>query len=141
MTEQLTLRNQAPRFAVAAGTAGIVVAYFLPWLRTGGRVRASYELVGAVKRLGFVHGELLNGMAAIWMFVPLVVVVGWIAALLGHHRLAYGSAILVGTFALLFALGLRRAGSIELGVGLAIVGGGVATVGGIFGLVSYKGTS
>jgi hypothetical protein len=141
MTGQLGSRARLPMIAAHGGGAGLLVAYFLPWVRFGSRLRSSYQLVGSVRRLGFLRGDLVDGIAVLWMFVPLAVIAGWLALALDRPRLAAWVALLVGVYALSFAALIGRAGPMQPGVRLAIAAGTASVGGSILSLFALKGTS
>ena len=90
---------------MAAGALVVIVGSLLPWLRTGGRRRHSYDLFELVERLGFAPGSVAAALLRWWPVVPL---------------LAVGSVVAAGW-------GWPRVGGV-LGIGAAIYAGGTALV-------------
>jgi hypothetical protein len=82
-----------------AACVGVLVASFLPWLRTGHRARSSFELIGAARSIGVIEGWQYRALTAMWYFIPLLVAVTWTAAALRRERLVVASGGLVGVCA------------------------------------------
>jgi hypothetical protein len=95
---RLVAQSRAIAITVAASVA-VLVAAFLPWLRSGHRARSSFELIGAARGLGLVQGWELRTLTAMWYFIPLLVAVTWTAGALRRDRLVVVAGALVGTCA------------------------------------------
>lgn len=60
---------------IASVAAGVVlVASFLPWLRSGSRDRSSYELFEIVDRLGFSPDGPVGWAVRLWPWLPFALV-------------------------------------------------------------------
>jgi len=97
---------------MAAGAVVVIVGSLLPWLRTGGRRRHSYDLFELVERLGFAPSGPVATALRWWPLVPLLAVSAVVAAWWGWPR----AGGLVGVIAALYA------GAIALAVSLAPTG-------------------
>jgi hypothetical protein len=93
---------------VALG-GGLLVASFLPWLRSGARNRSGYELVAVAGRLGFAEGGMQEWAARLWPVVPLLVTTGAVAVLAGRQRAAAALHTLAGAHAVAVAASVRAA--------------------------------
>ncbi|MEX2658737.1 MAG: hypothetical protein WD232_03495 [Acidimicrobiales bacterium] len=62
----------------AVGVAGTALASFLPWARSGERLRNSYELIDVVGRLELIP-VVLVGPSRLWSLLPLAAVLTCIA--------------------------------------------------------------
>jgi hypothetical protein len=133
--------RQLPTIAAHVGSAGLLVAYFLPWVQFGSRQRSSYELVGSIRRLGFLQSGVLDAVAVLWMFVPLAVIAGWLAMALERPRLGATLGLAVGLFALGFATLISRLGTMQSGVRLALIAGIASVCGSALTLFARKGSS
>lgn len=114
--------------ALALADAVVVAGTFGPWLRSGGRVRSSYEVAGALERLQVLEGWARPAVTVLWYFVPLLGALCVLGVAVGHVRVtALGSAVLAtGTSS--FAIALRRSAyTIEWGV-LLTVGASIAAL-------------
>ena len=94
---------------MAAGAVAVIVGSLLPWVRTGGRRRHSYDLFELVERLGFAPSGPVATALRWWPLVPLLAVSAVVAAWWGWPR----AGGLVGEIAALYA------GAIALAVSLA----------------------
>lgn len=59
--------------AYTASGAVVVLATFLPWLRSGDTSRSSYELLGLLTRLDFAPDGPVSVLVRWWPIVPLVI--------------------------------------------------------------------
>ncbi len=93
---------------MAGGAVVVIVGSLLPWLRTGGRRRHSYDLFELVERLGFAPGSVAAAALRWWPMVPLLAVGAVVAAWWGWPRvggfLGVGAAIYAGGTALVVML-------------------------------------
>ena len=79
-------RRAAPVVVMAVGAAIAVVGALLPWIRTGGRSRNSFDLFRIVGDLGFArHGTAATAIRW-WPVVPLLAVVAVVGAWWGWAR-------------------------------------------------------
>jgi hypothetical protein len=84
------------------GAVGVLGASFLPWVRSGGAHRTSYELVRAAERLDVVSGRAAL-VARAWYLLPLVVAAACLAASLGRLRVSLALSAVAGAAATLLA--------------------------------------
>ena len=140
MTVRSAIGRRGPAVvAMAIGASVTVLGSLLPWVRTGGRRRHSYDLLALVERLGFAT----DGMAATalrwWPLVPLLAVGAVVAAWWGWPRAGGGLGVLAALYAGGTAVAVARAPAgdlvdIELGTfvtaagALALLGGSIAAV-------------
>ena len=71
---------------MAAGAALAIVGALLPWIRTGGRSRNSFDLFRIVRDLGFAPDGAAAALIRSWPVVPLIAVVAVVAAWWGWTR-------------------------------------------------------
>jgi hypothetical protein len=71
---------------MAAGAALAILGALLPWIRTGGRSRNSFDLFRIVRDLGFAPDGAAAAVIRGWPIVPLLAVVGVVAAWWGWAR-------------------------------------------------------
>ena len=81
--------------AVAAG-CGLVLALFLPWVRSGSALRSSFETWRTADRLGVLDGPAPPLLAAFLVAVPALVGGVAVATLTGRRIVALALALLVG---------------------------------------------
>ena len=79
-------RRAVPVAVMAAGAALAIVGALLPWIRTGGRSRNSFDLFRIVRDLGFAPDGVAAAVIRGWPVVPLLAVVGVVAAWWGWAR-------------------------------------------------------
>lgn len=109
-------RARVPHALVAApGAAGlvlVVIGTFLPWLRSGRRLRNSYETDGAIRRLlepeGIAHTAL-----SVWPAVSLACAIAIALYVFGLRVLAIVLALLIALTAGAVAIGALSAPSIH----------------------------
>jgi hypothetical protein len=114
-----------------AGLALIVLGTFLPWLRSGRRLRNSYETDGAIRRLlepeGIAHAAL-----TVWPAVSLACAVVIALFALGQRTVAFTLTLLVALTAAAVAIGALTAPSVHvvrvapIGPVMTLVGAGLA---------------
>ncbi len=125
---------------MAGGALVVIVGSLLPWLRTGGRRRHSYDLFELVERLGFAPGSVAAAALRWWPVVPLfavgaAVAVGWGLLRIGGF-LGIGAAIYAGGTALVVILAPSgRAIDPQFGAVVTAVGGLLLLVGGVAALM------
>lgn len=105
------------------------VASFLPWARSGARLRDSYELVGVVGRLDLVPA-MLAGPSVAWYFLPLCALLTCISVFLRCTLCSTVLGLVVGgaTLGLVVAV-IGSPLGIELGVPVAASTGLLSVVG------------
>lgn len=111
------------------GALGVLVASFLPWGRSGGATRSSYELVAAAESLQVVSGAGAI-VARAWYLLPLGVACTWLAAV-GRRPLATATlSALVGSAALVLAAAVKVSPvGTEMGTSVALAAGATALAG------------
>ena len=62
------------RVASTCGSVAVVVGTFLPWLRSGTRLRSSYDIFSLVERLGFSRSDVVGWGLRLWPVLPFLVV-------------------------------------------------------------------
>jgi hypothetical protein len=62
------------RAVATAGGLLALIGTFLPWLRSGARLRNSYEIFALVDRLGISESSLVGWGVRLWPVVPLLLV-------------------------------------------------------------------
>ena len=71
---------------MAAGGVVMIVGSLVPWVRTGGARRNSYDLLSLVDRLGFAPDGPAEAALRWWPLMPLLVAVAVVAAWWGWPR-------------------------------------------------------
>lgn len=138
------MRRRIITACVAAGAVVALVGTFLPWLASGDVDRSSYELVGAVERLGFSPDGPIGIAVSAWPLVPLLLVLSIVVAVVRARLPAalclvlWGAAgIYVGGTALAMAtapeVGLVRA---RYGAWVSLVGAVVLLTGAVVEVVT-----
>jgi hypothetical protein len=123
--------------AVGASVA-LVVAAFLPWVRSGTVDRDLYAAIRSARRLGLADSAFRRAALSAYAFVPLAVAAAWLLAALGRARPAAVVAMASGAVAVAAGVVAVRA-PIVTGPGpvASIVAGAVAVAGGSW--LAYEG--
>jgi hypothetical protein len=130
---------------MAVGAALAIVGALLPWIRTGGRSRNSFDLFRIVHDLGFAPDGAAAALIRGWPVVPLIAVVGVVAAWWGWTRtggvIGVVAALYAGTVgvAILTAPTRGRVLARAIGPTVTTVGGVVLLAGSIAVLVVGRG--
>lgn len=66
----------------------LVAGSFGPWVRSGDRLRTSYELFQVADRLGFLGGGFLRWLPRAWVCLPLLAALAFAAEAAGRRRLS-----------------------------------------------------
>ena len=107
--------------ALVAADLVVVGATFAPWLRSGSRMRSSYEVAAALDRLQVLEGWVRPAVTVLWYFVPLLAALSVLAIAAGHVRAGALGSLALAAASAAFALSLRQAGAAnEWGVPLAL---------------------
>ena len=115
------LGSLAP-LGLAAADLVLVGATFAPWLRSGSRVRSSYEVAAALHRLQVIEGWARPAVTVLWYFVPLLAALSLLAIAAGRARAGALGSLVLATATAAFALSLRQTDAAnEWGVPLAII--------------------
>ncbi len=130
-------RRAAPVVVMAVGAAIAVLGALLPWIRTGGRARNSFDLFRIVDDLGFARHGVAATAIRWWPIVPLLTVVAVVAAWWGWARL--GGAVGVVAAAYTLAVGIAvldvptrgRVVARPLGATVTAIGGVVLLAGSV----------
>ena len=134
-------RRAIPVTVMAVGAALAIIGALLPWLRTGGRSRNSFDLFRIVRDLGFAPDGAAAAVIRGWPVVPLLAVVGVVAAWWGWARaggvIGVVAALYAGTVsaAILTAPTRGRVLARAIGPTVATIGGVVLLAGSIAVLV------
>ncbi|WP_139190460.1 hypothetical protein [Actinokineospora iranica] len=95
------LRVAAPAAVAVLGVALTVAGMFLPWFRSGAVLRDSFQVVGVIKTLGFLEGDVLELLLYAWLGIIPAITLSVVAYALGCCRIAATigvlSAIITGT--------------------------------------------
>ncbi len=124
---------------MAVGAGLTVVGSLLPWVRTGGRRRHSYDLLALVERLGFATDGIAAAALRWWPLVPLLAVGAVVAAWWGWPRAGGVLGVVAALYAGGTAVAVARAPAgrlvdIQLGPfvtiagALALLGGSIAAI-------------
>ena len=123
------------RLAIAvlvAGLACVVLGSFGPWLRSGHRLRSSYELLAVADRLGFLGDGLGRWLPRTWIFVPLAAALVLVALVSGRWRLGGTVGATAGVYALVLSVGVMTSPvAAEWGTMMGAAGGAVSVIGGL----------
>jgi hypothetical protein len=92
-------RRAVPVAVMAAGAALAIVGALLPWIRTGGRSRNSFDLFRIVRDLGFAPDGAAAAVIRGWPVVPFLAVVGVVGAWWGWPRLGGVIGIVAAVYA------------------------------------------
>jgi hypothetical protein len=123
-------RRAVPVVVMAVGAALAIVGALLPWIRTGGRSRNSFDLFRIVRDLGFAPDGVAAAVIRGWPVVPLLAVVGVVAAWWGWARPGGVIGIVAAVYA--GAVGVAILAAPTRGRVLArAIGPTVTTVGGV----------
>lgn len=117
---------------VAAGLA-TVVGTVLPWIRTGGASRNSFDLLAILDRLDIEPDGAARAVIRAWPFVPLLIVVGLVVALVADRRVGWVLAAAGGVLAAVVAAVVwqRSGGYVTRRAGVpmtAVAGSALATL-------------
>lgn len=85
--------------AYTASGAVVVVATFLPWLRSGDTSRSSYELLGLLDRLDIAPDGPVSAMVRWWPMVPLIVTTAVVLAWWQRWALSLLGAVVAVVYA------------------------------------------
>jgi fatty acid desaturase len=120
---------------MAVGAAIVVIGTLLPWVRTGGRRRNSYDVLELVERLGFAPDGAAATALRRWPVVTLLVVFAVVAMWWGWPRLGGASGLVAAAYAGTIAAVVTFRGSslvhIETGAAVTIVGAVVLAAGSV----------
>ena len=130
MTVHAALGRRGPTVSVmAAGALIMVGGSVLPWLRTGGRRRHSYELFDLVERLGFAPDGIGAWALRWWSVMPLLAVLAVVTAWWGWPRaggaIGIAAALYAGGVGLAVGTASSPAVDIARGPAVTAVGAGI----------------
>ncbi len=124
------------RLLATVGIAVAVVGTFLPWLRSGTRLRNSYEIFALVDRIGLSSSGLVGWGLRLWPIMPLLL--GAAATVLWFpRRLLTGATVAVAViYAGSVSAAVRSASStaliaIQVGPSITLLGVVTLAVGGV----------
>jgi hypothetical protein len=120
---------------MAVGAAVTIVGSLLPWVRTGGARRNSYDLLSLVDRLGFAPDGPAEVALRWWPMMPLLSTVAVVAAWWGWPRVGGSIGAVAALYAGAVGVAVFRAGSdlvrVEPGPAVTIAGALVLVAGSI----------
>lgn len=139
-TRGLSRVAQVSVVCAVTGLAAVAVGGFLPWVRSGGVTRSSFEAAGVLDRLGPRDVPALDVALAGWIAIPLVCVICLGLFVIGLTRTAAAFGLIVSLLAgtvgaAMYVLAPSGSGA----VGVATTGplttclGGVVALGGCLG--------
>ena len=140
-------RRAAPVAAMATGATVAIIGAVRPWIRTGGRARNSFDVFRLVDDLGVAPDGPAAAVIRWWPVVPLVMVLGVVAAWWGWARVGgvvgVLGALYAGAVATVVLAAPTRGRVLGRGVGpsLTAVGAVVLLAGAIAVLVVGAGVS
>jgi hypothetical protein len=123
---------------MAVGAVVAIAGSLLPWVRTGGARRNSYDLLSLVERLGFAPDGPAEVALRWWPMMPLLATVAVVAAWWGWPRAGGSFGVVAAVDAGAVGVAVARAGSelVHVEPGAAItIGGALALAAGSIGAV------
>jgi hypothetical protein len=112
------------------GIAGVAVATFLPWVRSGEVERNSYEVARSAERLDLVDGFLQRALVVSWYLVPLACALVLLALARDAQRVAASVGLAVALLVSMVAT-LLAASTLDTAAGpIAALVAAVASVAG-----------
>ncbi len=125
---------------MAVGAAVVVIGTLLPWVRTGGRRRNSYDVLELVERLGFASDGAAATALRWWPVVTVLVVFAVVATWWGWPRLGGATGLVAAGYAGTMAAVVAFRGSalvrVEVGTTVTIVGAVVLAAGSVAALTN-----
>lgn len=106
--------------AAVAVAGSVVLAYLLPWARSGRVHRSAFALARTVDLLGLAAGAGRSALLVAFWLSPLLAGAVGAAAVFGRPRLAGALAGAVGTVSVVSAATVLRAGRVEPAVGVPV---------------------
>jgi hypothetical protein len=114
------------------GLVLVVVASFLPWMRSGTHHRSSYSLVSVVRRIHVTDSAALGALARLWPTVPMLAAGAVLALVRGRPRIAGFLGAVVSAATIFLAVAVKRAPvAAEGGTTTALVGAIMALTGSV----------
>ena len=114
---------------VATGGALLaLIGTFVPWLRSGARLRNSYEIFALVDRLGISESSLVGWGVRLWPVVPFLLVLAVVLLWYAPRVPATAVVVLTVLYAGAVSIAVRRAASSSL---LRLAGGPIVTICGL----------
>ncbi len=128
---------------MAVGAAVVVIGTLLPWVRTGGRRRNSYDLLVLVERLGFTPDGATATALRWWPLLPVLVVAAVVAAWWGWLRVGGATGLVAAGYAGTISVLVVRGGSalvrMQAGTTVTIIGAVVLAAGSVAALAIGSG--
>ncbi len=138
-------RNLIGRVVATLGASVALVGTFMPWLRSGARLRNSYEIFSLVERLGISQSSIVGWGLRLWPIVPfllaLAVTLQWFP-----RRRATGATVVV---AVVYVGGVSAAVefapatsliSVEYGPWVTLAGAVILAIGALLNRATGRGT-
>ena len=120
---------------MTVGATLVVIGTLLPWVRTGGRRRNSYDLLAFVERLGFAPDGAAATALRWWPVVPVLVVLAVVASWWGWPRVGGATGLLAAGYAGTIAVVVVGRGStlvrVQSGTAVTIIGAVVLAAGSV----------
>jgi hypothetical protein len=114
------------------GVAGVALAGFLPWLRSGRVVRDSFEVVRIADELDVAAGVPQDLAIAVWYVLPLLCASAVLACVVHRPALTAVAALAAGLVAFVAgALTVRSPFAAQVGAWVAMATGAIACVGAV----------
>jgi hypothetical protein len=121
------------RVVATIGAAVALIGTFQPWVRSGERMRSSYEIFSLIDRLGISRSSLVGWGLRLWPVVPFLLALAVTLLWFPRRWLSAGIVALAVAYAGIVSVAVRRAPSTSL---ITIERGPLLTLVGIIGLVA-----
>ncbi|CAN5800528.1 hypothetical protein BH18ACT2_BH18ACT2_19940 [soil metagenome] len=141
MTVRSPLGARGPAVvAMAVGAAVTVLGSSLPWVRTGGARRNSYDLFALVERFGYSPDGPAGVALRWWPIVPLITALAVVAAWWGWPRTGGVLGVVAGGYAggvglAIGAADVTNAVEIQFGAPVTAAGGALLVLGSLAAVV------
>src|SRR4051794_1214893 len=116
------------RAVATAGGLLALVGTFLPWLRSGARLRNSYEIFALVDRLGISESSLVGWGVRLWPVVPVLLVLAVVLLWFAPVGPAAAVVVLTVLYAGVVSVAVDHAASNSL---LSVTGAPILTICGL----------
>jgi hypothetical protein len=122
----------AAGLVLGVGLVVVVIASFLPWMRSGAHHRSSYSLVAVARRIHVIDNAALSALARLWPLAPMLAAGAVLALIRERPRTAalLGATVSVATIFLVIAVKTAPVAA-EGGATTALVGAIMALIGSV----------
>lgn len=122
------------RVVATTGAVIIVAGTFLPWVRSGTRLRSSYEIFSLVERLGYSRSDLVGWGLRLWPALPLLVACAVMLLWFPRARATGAVVAITAGYAGVVSAAVRSASpdsiiSVEYGASVTLIGAVVLAAG------------